>query len=269
MHLFYEHQKSNFEIFIGQAMHVAPHLHQSIECVYVTEGALELGIGMEFYHMDKHDFAIVFPELIHHYQVFHPSSCKVANFLFSPFLTTSYLSVLQQSCPENPVIPAAKLDPDIIYLTERLIQSHPNSETKEIYQAYLQIILARALPHFHLIDKNCFQYDDIIYKSVSYIARNFKNNLSLEQMSQELGYSASSLSKVFSGTFHTNFNRYLNNIRLEYACSLLKHTKQSIIEVSENAGFNSLRTFNRSFKDTYHITPRDYRSQTDRCFYGF
>ncbi len=259
MHPFYEQPENNFELFMGQATHVAPHLHQAVECVYVTEGTLELGIGMEFYHMKKQDFAIVFPELIHHYQVFHPTSCKAAYFLFSSFSTNSYLPALQQSCPENPVIPATELHPDIIYLLERLMQSYPNNETNEIYQAYLQIILARALPHFQLTDKNFFQYDDIIYKSVSYIARNFKNNLSLEQMSQELGYSASSLSRVFSKTFHTNFNQYLNNIRLEYACSLLKHTQQSIIEISENAGFNSLRTFNRTFKDAYHITPRDYR----------
>ncbi|MBQ6833792.1 MAG: cupin domain-containing protein, partial [Lachnospiraceae bacterium] len=50
--------------------HVSPHMHHNIEFIYVTKGTLELGIGTEFFHMKDGDFAIVFPDTIHHYQVF-------------------------------------------------------------------------------------------------------------------------------------------------------------------------------------------------------
>ena len=53
-------------------VHMPPHLHEAIEIVYVTDGCIELGVGQELYHMEKGDFAIVFPNVIHHYQVFLP-----------------------------------------------------------------------------------------------------------------------------------------------------------------------------------------------------
>ena len=54
-----------------------PHLHEAIEIVYVTDGCIESGVGQELYHMEKGDFAIVFPNVIHHYQVLKPGNINV------------------------------------------------------------------------------------------------------------------------------------------------------------------------------------------------
>lgn len=59
--------------------------------------------------------------------------------------------------------------------------------------------------------------------------------------------------------FHCNFNTYLNNIRLDYSCNLLQHSDRSITDICHSAGFGSLRTFNRTFLNTYKMSPRDYR----------
>ena len=47
------------------------------------------------------------------------------------------------------------------------------------------------------------------------------------------------LSRVFSGTFHMNFNQYVNKVRLEYAVGLLMNTDDSVTEVYLDAGFDS------------------------------
>ena len=44
-----------------RAVHMPPHLHEAIEIVYVTNGNIALGVGLELYDMNKGDFAIVFP----------------------------------------------------------------------------------------------------------------------------------------------------------------------------------------------------------------
>ena len=78
-------------------------------------------------------------------------------------------------------------------------------------------------------------------------------------MARDLGFSPYALSRVFSGTFHKNFNTYLNETRLDYACSLLQYSGLSITEIWVNAGFDSQRTFNRVFQTRLHMTPREYR----------
>ncbi len=256
----YENVKDNLEIYQGKSMHISPHLHKSLECVYVTEGTLELGIGLNLYHMETHDFGIVFPELIHHYQVFSTQPCQAVYLLSSPSLSGGYLQTLRQFCPESPVIKASALHPDIPYALNSLLQCPQEEEHASVlWQSYTQIILARTLPLFRLMDKSSVGSDDIIYQTVTYMASHFTENISLTQMAEDLGYSPYVLSRVFSGTFHCNFNTYLNNIRLDHACNILCHTNQTITEAYENAGFSSQRTFNRVFREKFHMSPREYR----------
>ena len=87
-----------------------------------------------------------------------------------------------------------------------------------IVQAYVQIVLARCIGKMELVEKSCVGSDDLIYRTVSYISGNFRRQFSLEDMARDLGVSKYVLSRVFSKTFHRNFNQYLNDARLSYAC---------------------------------------------------
>ena len=71
------------------------------------------------------------------------------------------------------------------------------------------------------------------------------------------------LSRLFSKTFHRNFNKYLNDARLNYACQRLETTSDSITNIRLDSGFESQRTFNRVFKERYKISPSDYRSNVN------
>ena len=48
----YEEKKENLHFRSKTSRHASPHLHNSIEFIYITEGTLELGMGQELYHMD-------------------------------------------------------------------------------------------------------------------------------------------------------------------------------------------------------------------------
>ena len=70
MHLSFVDTKEEILALKRKSKHVAPHLHNALEIVCVTNGTLELGVGQELYHMEKGDIGFVFPDIIHHYQVF-------------------------------------------------------------------------------------------------------------------------------------------------------------------------------------------------------
>ena len=112
----------------------------------------------------------------------------------------------------------------------------------------------------NLVEKSNVGSNDLIYQTVSYISANFKKKFSLEEMAKDLGVSKYVLSRLFSKTFHRNFNQYLNDARLNYACHRLENTSDSITNICLGSGFESQRTFNRVFKERYKISPSDYRS---------
>lgn len=97
------------------------------------------------------------------------------------------------------------------------------------------------------------------YFQMIYLLSHFQETLTLGSVEEALGVNKFALSKVFFGVFHTNFNQYLNEIRLNYASSLLENTDMSITDIYLEAGFESQRTFNRAFRQRYGRTPSEYR----------
>lgn len=150
-----------------------------------------------------------------------------------------------------------QIEPDVYNAIQAIIQMEENEPM--IVQAYVQIVLARCIGKMELVEKSCVGSDDLIYRTVSYVSGNFRKKFSLEEMAHDLGVSKYVLSRVFSKTFHRNFNQYLNDARLSYACTRLVNSGDTILDICLDSGFDSQRTFNRAFKERYRITPSEYR----------
>ena len=227
MQLKYVDTKEEIIAINRKSKHIEPHLHNALEIVCVTSGALELGVGQELYHMEKGDIA-------------------------------KFADIMQSMAPEYPIIKAEKVEPEVYRVINAILETEQSDIT--VAQAYLQIVLARCIGKLNLVEKSNVGSNDLIYQTVSYISANFKKKFSLEEMAKDLGVSKYVLSRLFSKTFHRNFNQYLNDARLNYACHRLENTSDSITNICLDSGFESQRTFNRVFKERYKISPSDYRS---------
>ena len=256
--LTYENKDSDIIVEWKKSIHFPPHIHEAIEMVYITKGTLELGVGQELYHMEKGDFAVVFPNMIHHYQVFDTGENKALYIMVSPKLIPNYMDELQKNCPEVPVICKEELQPDIAKAMKSLVDVE--KENTRLVQAYVQMIFAHIFSEVNMVEKETVGSEDLVYRSVEYVAKNFREKISLEQMAYDLGISKYVLSRLFAKTFHCNFASYVNGIRLNYAISMLDGTNKSITTICFDSGFESQRTFNRVFKERYRVTPREYRA---------
>lgn len=65
----YEEKKKNLHIHLRTLAHASPHLHNSIEFIYITEGTLELGMGQELSHMEEGDVSGSYGQRSGHQQV--------------------------------------------------------------------------------------------------------------------------------------------------------------------------------------------------------
>lgn len=260
--LTYENRSKEIAVEWKASIHVPPHLHEAIEIVYVTEGTVELGVGQELYHMDTGDFAIIFPNVIHHYQVFGAGENKAMYLFVEPALFPAYIDELQKYSPEYPIIRKEDVHTDIVNAMKTL------ADLKEynamLVQAYTQIILAHVFSEMKMVVKDSIGGNDIIYNAVEYVAKNFREEIRLDKMAGDLGVSKYVLSRMFSKTFHCNFNKYVNGIRLNYASAILESSQEPITNICLDCGFESQRTFNRVFKERYKMTPREYRNKNDK-----
>lgn len=78
-----------------------------------------------------------------------------------------------------------------------------------------------------------------------------------------MNYSLFSYSfKQYTGS---NFVNYLKDIRMREAKKLLAETEMKIIEISQTVGYDNEKHFMKLFKNTYGVSPTEYRKNMSRA----
>lgn len=99
------------------------------------------------------------------------------------------------------------------------------------------------------------KYLDLVYE---YVFNNFKKDITLTQVAKIAHMNPSAFSRLFKRVNRKTFTRYVNEIRIGYACRLLIENKQSITDICYESGFNNISNFNRQFKNITSLSPSTY-----------
>ncbi len=81
----------------------------------------------------------------------------------------------------------------------------------------------------------------------------------LPSLAQHFNMTETYLSLLFKEEVGESFTSYLEGVRLEEACKLLKKVSISIDEISSTVGYSSSHSFRRAFKRKFYVTPGEYR----------
>ncbi len=93
------------------------------------------------------------------------------------------------------------------------------------------------------------------------IRRQEDEALTLEHLSQKLGYSAYYVSRKFREISGMQLRDYLCGRRLAFALKELRDTDTGILEIALGYGFSSHEAFTHAFKAAYGLTPSEYRKR--------
>ncbi len=95
----------------------------------------------------------------------------------------------------------------------------------------------------------------------TYIRENYSKPISLEKIAKIAKMSPFAFSRFFKKNCGAGFVEYLNRVRTNKACYLLRETEYQIHDIAVECGFASISNFNKQFRKTEGISPRDFRAQ--------
>lgn len=99
-------------------------------------------------------------------------------------------------------------------------------------------------------------------KLVDYINQNFSSSqLSLKGTADDFSLTEAFLSQFFKVHMNLCFSDYVETIRMDKACELLKYGELNINDISEKLGYNSPHSFRRAFKRVKGVNPALYREE--------
>lgn len=104
--------------------------------------------------------------------------------------------------------------------------------------------------------------EKLIKKAIKYVEDNIeRSELSVEELSHELGMSRVHLyKKLLSITGKTPIE-FIRIIRLKRAAQFLRESQLSISEIAYQTGFNNIKFFRKYFKETFGVLPSEYQEK--------
>ncbi len=90
-------------------------------------------------------------------------------------------------------------------------------------------------------------------------------NLKITDVALAVGSNRTYVSAYFNREASTTFYDYINGLRIEYACRLLKKTELSVKIIASKSGYNSPQAFIRVFTKIKGSSPTEYKSFISSC----
>ena len=103
--------------------------------------------------------------------------------------------------------------------------------------------------------------DFYVREATSFIEQNFQNDISVEDIAAFCNLNRSYFGKIFRDAVGKSPQEFLINYRMTKAAELLKLTELTIKDISNAVGYPSQLHFSRAFKNTFGISPREWRAQ--------
>lgn len=271
MKSFYQNWKLDYELPLvihwGNNLTFYAHYHSEIEFIYVEEGSILVGVNEEKRLLTQGDMVICCSNDIHYFESKETFS-KVIILIFKPEMISLSVNWPNDFSFVSPFIPGGH--PAFTHIRQLLHDiMEEKANAKPGYQMFIKAgllelcgTLQRSWPTQSLNHSSRSRLETKrarIQQILSYIEENYQDDLSVEMISAHFQMEPSYFCRTFKSAVGMNFKTYLNTIRVLTAERKLISSDASIMDIALECGFNSIRTFNRVYKELKGCVPSSSR----------
>lgn len=252
--MFYESKNllraDDLKVEHGQDFSFPLHLHGSFEFVTVTDGEMRVTVDGKDYSLTKGKALLIFPDQAHEFKTEYHSSHYLC--IFSPSLVRAYYKSYLSKVPKCNLFYVAP------FFVERLKCLEEHSSLSEI-KGLLYSICGEFEAVSEYRERN-EDKDGLLLRIFKFVEENYDGDCDLGALSGDLSYHYVYLSRYFKERTGISFTEYVRRYRVSEACYLIGNTTKSLLDISCECGFSSLRSFNRNFLEVMSLSPSEYRA---------
>jgi len=268
---FFIHLSTDYKYFENKL-----HSHEFVEISHIISGEAEHEIGGTKYKVHRGDLIAIRRGIPH---TFRPIECDEPFVAYDLMFTENFL--LQSSFGDSfdyalDVLFGRTGYHNDIHLARGAYQIFGEifhriyTEFRTRHSGYLDLIRAYVteliINLFRRLEDDSYakfssRIKDAVRSTTAFIDENFKDHLTLEDLSSRIFFSKDYLGKAFREITGMTVVAYIQNTRLSEACRLLSETDKTVSEIAELSGFGDLKSFYTVFKRTMNTTPRKYRGE--------
>lgn len=241
-----------------------PHWHPNMELLYIVEGAADIYVNMEKYHLESGELLIVNSNCIHtflstaEHTVYH---CIIIDNNFCSFYNLSYVNDRFVSRVVNEQVKKI-----FLMMVQELSLSFKDPWAEENLKS-LALVLIRNLYRYNLIvgEESAIRKEiktaGIIKHALEYIDSHYESELSLKEISSQIDVSPYYLCRLFKSVMNQTMNSYIMERRCSQARLLLEKSDLPIREIAFQCGFMDPSYFSKCYQRIYGKLPSGEREQ--------
>lgn len=235
-------------------LHNLPHWHMESELIYIERGRTIVSHNHQEYSLDRGDAIFLGSKDIHYIKSDEDSIVDMA--LFDSSIIQELQGRYRLKCAKlKSAYPIAGCFEEI---RRELNVQKPFFELqcRELITALMIQIFRRE----ELVERTAGEEGVSIsnYKNLLDEIENKYSYITFSDAAAFMGLSEPYFSKFFRKISGMTFSQYLNIVKTEHAIQMLQDNRfrMSVTEVSSRCGFNTIRHFNRIFREITGISPR-------------
>ena len=250
------------------------HWHPEIEITYVQKGTMCYKVNNLVYHLKEGDIVFNNSGALHSGTMENQKDCSYIPVTFDSRLIYGFFQSTINSKYVDPVIqdsllPAVCIDQsepwhrqfrEFLFRVITLDREKPEFYELDII-IYLQSMWRLLLEHItyepQASRENSLEYDRI-KKILSYIEENYKNRITLKDISGHIHLCESECTRLFKRHMNTTLFSFLQEYRIEQSLEYLK-TGEAISDVARVVGFEDSNYYSKVFTKIKGCSPREYR----------
>ena len=233
--------------------------------IFVLEGQMSLRYQENEYRMNQEDLILINPGLS--YEI---KSAKNAIYAVASFSMRLMADILKRR--------------DMIFCCNSVVdEGHSYQDLRDIFfqltaeyvakahstDCFLDSLMLRLLDclaeNYRISDSSVKAYetetDSRMREIMQYILAHLDQDISLNELAEQMYVSTSTLSRIFKKSTGVYFADYVMQLRVKTALGLLRHSDQNMTQIAMVSGFNNSASFNRAFKKMMGVTPSEYREE--------
>lgn len=244
------------------------HYHENMELLFMINGKLSITIEEDTFELEPRDMVVVNSNRNHSYE--GTEDLFIGRFAISYANISRLLGngTILFWC--NSAIDNNKAYDELrdviarifnLFLREEKGQGHGKIYLYSLYYQMLSILTGNFLltDQDMRYDSKKREKDDKVNEIFSYIRMNYRRNISLKDIAEQLYLSETYISKYIKRKCNSSFIELVNSVRLGHAMEDLMYTEDSVMKIAMDNGFASVAAYNKAFKTAYGTTPSEFR----------
>ncbi len=227
--------------------------HSQIEIYAVKEGEMDMLVDGKRKMLKSGEFLVALSYIGHDYKT--PESSRSFAIIIPTHLCEEFMEEIDGKKLKSPFF----TDKELFDKLETCFNAIKDENTSIIKKhGLVNVIMGLILENGEFVDCSVSSSNELISEMLVYMNENYKNGISPSDVSQHFGYSQSYISRLFKSCFGITMVRYITILRLHNVLNLMSEFRNSISFCALESGFDSIRTFYRSFQNEFGCSPKDY-----------